>query len=188
MPEEVERVWKACGVRPDLNQSISVMLAWAKLGKIELAEQLFDKMSKQYKKLPQICYNSLLCIYVEKKMLDKAKDLVKHMSDDRFKIGVEALHMLVKFYVEEGDVAKADSMLQIWVRKNHKMQFMQIKPRYDTYIHLLEAYAKKGDYHNAEKMFYLTRQMGYSVRFKMYELLLRTYANARRRHMGLEID
>ncbi|KAF3341415.1 pentatricopeptide repeat-containing protein [Carex littledalei] len=175
-PDDVERVWKACGVNPTMDESLAIMRAWANLGKLEEAEKVFDEMSKRYKKLPQKCYNVMISIYADKKMLDKAKAVMNRMSDENIRIGPVALDMLVAINVKEGDVEKADSMLQSWVQKNQKMQN---KPMYQTYMILLEAYAKKGDYHNAEKMLYLTRQIGYSGRLRMYELVLSAYFNAK---------
>lgn len=175
-PDDVERVWKACGVNPTMDESLAIMWAWANLGKVEEAEKVFDEMSKQYRKLPQKCYNVLLSIYANKKMPDKAKALMNRMSDENIRTGPIALDRLVAIYVKEGDVEKADSMLQSWVQKNQKMQN---KPMYQTYMILLEAYAKKGDYHNAEKMLYLARQIGYSGRLRMYELVLSAYINAK---------
>ncbi|KAJ4803635.1 Pentatricopeptide repeat-containing protein [Rhynchospora pubera] len=175
MPDEVERIWKTCGVNPLIKEWIQVIWAWAKLGKEEHVQKLVDEMFKQYKKIPHVCYNSLLRVYVDKKMLGKAKDLVKQMSDEGIHIGPKTIDTFVRLYLVEGDVATADSVLKSWVHKNHKLH----KPLYYTYVHLLEAYAKKGDYHNAEKVFYLARQMGYSARMKMYELLLGAYVNAK---------
>jgi pentatricopeptide repeat protein len=173
--DDVNRVWEACRTKPTMAESIAVMRAWAKLGKVEDAENVFLEMFKRYKKVSQKCYNCILSIYANKKMFNKVKDLLTQMSDQGIRLGVVALGLLVRLYVEEGDVEKADSVLQNWVKKNEKLQ---IKPMYSSYMNLLEAYAKNGDYHNAEKMFYLMRQIGYFGRLRMYELVLNAYIKA----------
>lgn len=173
--DDVERVWKVCREKPSLDESIAVLWAWSKLGKVEDAEKVFEEMFKRYKKVSPKCYNCILSIYADKKMLNKAKNLVRRMSDEGIRVGPVALDMLAKLYIGEGDVEKADSMLQNWVQKNQKLQ---MKPMYNTYVRLLEAYASKGDYHNAEKMLYLMRQIGYFGRLRMYDLVLSAYIKA----------
>jgi pentatricopeptide repeat protein len=174
--DDVNRVWEACRTKPTMEESIAVIKAYAKLGKVEDAESMFFEMFKQYKYVPQKCYNCILSVYAGKKMFKKAKDLVTQMSDQGIRVGALALDILLRLYVEEGNMEKADSMLQNWVKKNQKFQ---IKPMYHSYMILLEAYAKKGDYHNAEKIFYLMRQIGYFGRLRMYELVLDAYIKAK---------
>ncbi|XP_020080956.1 pentatricopeptide repeat-containing protein At1g80270, mitochondrial-like [Ananas comosus] len=171
--DEVERIWKECEASPRIDEFLAVIEAWGKLGLVEKAEEAFEEVLKKWKKLSSMYYTALLKVYANHKLLSKGKDLVKRMSDNGCRIGPTTLDVLVKLYVEAGEVEKADSILQ---RAN---QNNQIKPRYNTYITLLENYAKRGDIHNAEKVFNRLRQIAYAGRMKQYQLLLLAYVNAK---------
>nr|CAD1839948.1 unnamed protein product [Ananas comosus var. bracteatus] len=171
--DEVERIWKECEANPRIDEFLAVIEAWGKLGLVEKAEEAFEEVLKKWKKLSSMYYTALLKVYANHKLLSKGKDLVKRMSDNGCRIGPTTLDVLVKLYVEAGEVEKADSILQ---RAN---QNNQIKPRYNTYITLLENYAKRGDIHNAEKVFNRLRQIAYAGRMKQYQLLLLAYVNAK---------
>ncbi|XP_072976393.1 pentatricopeptide repeat-containing protein At1g80270, mitochondrial-like [Typha angustifolia] len=170
--EEVERVWKMCETKPRLDECLAVIEAWDKLDKIENAEKVFENMFKTYDKLSAKYYNALMKVYANHKLLHKGKELVKRMSDNGCRIGPLTLDALVKCYVEAQEVEKADSILKKASQRN------QMKPLYSTYLTLLDNYAKKGDIHGAEKIFYRARQVGYLGRMKQYQLLLQAYINA----------
>ncbi|XP_020587281.1 LOW QUALITY PROTEIN: pentatricopeptide repeat-containing protein At1g80270, mitochondrial-like [Phalaenopsis equestris] len=177
--DDVERIWKVCEHNPRLEEcSAAIELgqvgqAWGKLGKVEDAEKVFEKMNKLFKKLSSKYYNVLLKVYADHKLLSKGKELVKRMADGGCKIGPLTWDALVKLYVEAGEVEKADSILQKASEQN------QIKPLYSTHIYLLEKYAERGDVHKAEKIFHSLREIGYAGRMRKYQLLLQAYINAK---------
>lgn len=171
--DDVGRIWNVCEQNPRLEECLAAIEAWGKLGKVEDAEKVFEKMMKTWKRLSSKYYNVLLKVYANHKLLSKGKELAKRMSDNGCRIGPLTWDALVKLYVEAGEVEKADSILQKASEQN------QVKPLYNTYISVLEKYAERGDIHNAEKIFHRLRQVGYVGRMRQYQLLLQTYVNAK---------
>ncbi|XP_052140250.1 pentatricopeptide repeat-containing protein At1g80270, mitochondrial-like [Oryza glaberrima] len=170
---DVERIWKVCEVNARLDECMSAIEAFGKLGDVEKAEEIFENMFKTWKTLSFKYYNAMLKVYANKKLFDKGKELAKRMGDDGCRLGPSTLDSLVKLYSDAGEVEKADSIL-------HKLSYKnKIKPLYTTYLMLLDSYSKKGDVHNAEKLFSKVRQMGYTGRIRQYQLLLEAYLNAK---------
>lgn len=170
---DVERIWKVCEVNARLDECMSAIEAFGKLGDVEKAEEIFENMFKTWKTLSFKYYNAMLKVYANKKLFDKGKELAKRMGDDGCRLGPYTLDSLVKLYSDAGEVEKADSIL-------HKLSYKnKIKPMYTTYLMLLDSYSKKGDVHNAEKLFSKVRQMGYTGRIRQYQLLLEAYLNAK---------
>jgi pentatricopeptide repeat protein len=171
--DEVSRLWKFCKKSPRLDECMAAIEAWGQLKKIPEAEAVFELMSKTWKKLSSKHYSALLKVYANNKMLSKGKDLIKQMGDSGCRIGPLTWDALIKLYVEAGEVEKADSILNKAVQQN------QMKPMFSSYMIIMEKYAKKGDIHNAEKMFHRMRQAGYQARSKQFQTLIQAYINAK---------
>ncbi|KAG1365503.1 putative Pentatricopeptide repeat-containing protein, mitochondrial [Cocos nucifera] len=147
--EDVGRIWKVCEANPPhLMECLAAIEAWGKLGHVENAEEVFDNMLKTRKNLSSECYNALLKVYTNHKLLSKGKELAKRMSDAGCSIGPSTRDALVKLYVEAGELAKADSILQ------KVAQWNLVMPLYSSYMAMLDQYSKRGDIHNAEKIFH----------------------------------
>lgn len=170
---DVSRVWDICKSNPQGDEYIQAIHAFGKLKKIEEAEAVFDLWSSKSKRLPSKVYATMLKVYAENKMLSKGKDLVKQMAENGCQIGPLTWDSLVKLYVQAGEIEKADSILRRASEQN------RLKPFFDTYMLILDQYAKRGDIHNAEKIFHRMRQDGYVSRLKQYHSLLRAYINAK---------
>lgn len=177
--DEVGRLWKVCESKPRINECTAAIEAWGKLKKIEEAEAVFDRMSKMWKKLSSKHYSVLLKVYANNKMLAKGKDLVKRMADSGCRIGPLTWDALVKLYVEGGQVEKADSILQ------KAAQQSQVKPMFNSYMAIIDQYAKRGDIHNSEKMFHRMRQAGYVGRLRQFQALIQAYINAKAPAYGI---
>ncbi|KAG6518538.1 hypothetical protein ZIOFF_022015 [Zingiber officinale] len=64
---------------------------------------------------------------------------------------------IVKFYVETGEVEKADLILR---KAFHQRK---LRPLYGSFVAVMQ-YSKMGDIHNAENIFHMLKQMGYFVK------------------------
>ncbi|KAJ6834993.1 pentatricopeptide repeat-containing protein-like, mitochondrial [Iris pallida] len=175
---EVERIWKACENKPRLEECLTAIEAWGEVGKVEVAEEVFEHMVKTWKNLSSKYYDALLKVYAKHKLLGKGKDLAKRMADSGCRIGPLTWDAIVKLYVEAGEVEKADSIIQRAVQQNH------MRPLYNSYLTMMEKYAERGDVHNAEKIFYKLKQSGYVGRMRQYQTLLQAYVNAKRPAYG----
>ncbi|KAL8261588.1 hypothetical protein R6Q59_025637 [Mikania micrantha] len=94
-------------------------------------------------------------------------------------IGMEQVLETMK---ETGEIEKADLVL------NKASQQLNMKPLFATFMMILDHYAKNGDVHNAEKIFYKMRQTGYVSRYRQYDSLLQAYINAKVPIYGLKAD
>ncbi|XP_071737592.1 pentatricopeptide repeat-containing protein At1g80270, mitochondrial-like [Rutidosis leptorrhynchoides] len=171
--DDVKRVWGTCEPNPRLKECTTAIEAFGKLKDVDSAEAVFDQMSKKWEKLSAKNYATMLKVYADNKMLDKGKDLVKRMSDSGCRFGPLTWDALVKFYLESGEIEKADSIL------NNDSQKMNVKPFFVTYMMILDEYAKRGDVDNAEEIFHRMRKDGYTSTYRMYNSLLQAYINAK---------
>ncbi|CAK8571187.1 unnamed protein product [Lathyrus sativus] len=170
--DEVERIWKVCESKPRVEDCLAAVEAWGRLKKIEEAEAVFEMMSNKWK-LSAKNYSVLLKIYTRNNMLIKGKDLIKKMGDSGCVIGPMTWDALVSLYVQAGEVEKADSVLQ------KALQQKRMRPLFTTYMTVMEQYAKRGDVHNAEKIFHRMRQAGYISRITPFNSLAQAYKNAK---------
>ncbi|CAN4096895.1 unnamed protein product [Withania somnifera] len=171
--DEVHRIWQVCESNPRVDECVAAVEAWGKLHDIEEAEAVFDKMVAKWPTLSSKHYSVLLRIYANHKMLTKGKDLVKRMADSGCRIGPLTWDALVKLYVEAGEVEKADSILHKAAVQN------RLRPMINSFLVIMEQYAKRGDVHNTEKMLHRLRQAGYVSRVTQYQHLIRAYINAK---------
>jgi pentatricopeptide repeat protein len=170
---EVARIWKLC-TEPNLEDTRAVILAWGKLGCIEQAEETFEAMLKTTKMVSSRYYNAMLSVYAENKLMAKGKEFLKRMSSDGCPNSPLTWDVLIKLYINSGEVGKADSFLLNVTEQNPDR-----RPTYGSYIYLLRAYAGKGDIHNAEKIFHKLKMVGYPGRKPPYAVLLEAYVNAK---------
>ncbi|XP_042408857.1 pentatricopeptide repeat-containing protein At1g80270, mitochondrial-like [Zingiber officinale] len=169
--DDVERIWNVCDAKPHLAERIAAIEAWGNLGKIEKAEEIFEKTPKKMKSTTY--YNTMLKVYAENKLLAKGKELVNQMSASGCRIGPLTWDAIVKLYIDSGEVEKADSIL-------HKVLLQKkIRPFYSSFMAVMDQYAKRGDIHNAEKIFRRLKEIGYVGRMKQYEALLQAYVTAK---------
>lgn len=174
--DEVDRIWKEClksKTNPNMTECLAAVEAFGKLGKVEEAEAVFEKMAKTWKKLPGRNYAVMLKVYANHKLLVKGKQLAKRMSENGVHIGPLTWDALVKLYVEAGELEKADSILQKAVQQK------QSKALFSTYMYVMDKYARRGDVHNTEKIFHNLKQAGYVGRMGQYQTLLDAYVNAK---------
>lgn len=172
--EDVTRIWKVCEADASPYEHLAAIEAWGELGHVENAEKIFDDIMKTSKKLSAKYYNALLNIYANQKLLSKGKELAKRMSDNGCRIGPLTWDVLVRLYAESGEVEKAELILEKAAKQRSK-----IRPLYNSYMILLDRYAKEGNIHNAEKIFLRLRQIGYGGRMRQYQSLLQAYINAK---------
>ncbi|KAJ1395056.1 Tetratricopeptide-like helical domain superfamily [Sesbania bispinosa] len=170
--DEVGRIWKVCETQPRIDECRAAIEAWGKLMKIDEAEAVFETMSKNWKLSSKNC-SILLKVYAKHKMVTKGEDLIKRMVDSGCRIDPFTWDAVVKLYVQAGEVEKADSVLQ------KATQLCKLKPIFSTYITIFEQYAKRGDIHNSEKIFYRMKQAGYTSQPKPYQVLIQAYINAK---------
>ncbi|KQK03956.1 pentatricopeptide repeat-containing protein At1g80270, mitochondrial [Brachypodium distachyon] len=171
--DDVERIWKVCQSNTRLDECLSAIEAFGRLGDVEKAEEVFGNMFKTWKTLSSKYYNAMMRVYANQNLMDKGKELAKRMEEDGCRLGISTLDSLVKLYVDAGEVEKAESLLHKLSVKN------KMKPQYSSYLMLLDSYSKIGDVHNSEKVFSKLRQMGYNGRIRQYQLLLHAYLHAK---------
>lgn len=177
--DQVERVWKACESKTRNQEYLAAIEAFGKLKNVAKAEAVFSKMSGAVKKLSPRPYTVMLKVYADNKMLNKGKEFLKQMGESGCHIGPLTWDAVVKLYADAGEVEKADSILQKAAQRNSQ------RPLFTSYMLILDQYAKRGDIHNAEKIFHRMRQAGYVSRARPYHGLLQAYINAKAPAYGI---
>ncbi|CAH2053616.1 unnamed protein product [Thlaspi arvense] len=177
--ENVRRLSKFVEQTLRYDNCIAAIKAWGKLKEIEEAEAVFDKLVERYKLVPMLPYFALMEIYTENKMLAKGKNLVKRVANAGIKIGPSTWHALVKLYIKAGEVGKAELILNKSTKDN------KTRPLFISYMVILEEYAKRGDVHNAEKVFLRMKRASYAAQLMQYETLLMAYINAKAPAYGM---
>ena len=181
MEDEVRRLWEICEANPHIEECMAAIVAWGKLKNIHEAEKIFDKVVKTWpkKKISTKHYCTMIKVYGDCKMLTKGKELVNQMAESGYSIDPLAWDAVVKLYVEAGEVEKADTFLVKAVKK------YEMRPLYCSYRTLMNHYARRGDVHNAEKIFYKMRQSGYGPWFNQFETLIQAYVNSKTPAYGM---
>lgn len=177
--DDVRRIWQLCEPNARTVDCMAAIEAFGKLHKIEEAEAVFDKMSKEARHLTSKHYYPLLSIYARHKMLVKGKDLAKRMAESGCPIGPLTCYGLIRLHIQAGEVEKADTILQ------KAAQHTYLKPNFPSYMAVMEEYAERGDIHNSEKIFYKLRQAGYVCRIRQFQCLIQAYINAKAPPYGI---
>ena len=179
MEDEVRRLWEICGSNPHIEECMAAIVAWGRLKNVPEAERIFNIVVKTFTKLSTRHYYTMLKVYGDSKMLTKGKELVNQMAKSGCRIDPFTWDAVVKLYVEAGEVEKADSFLV------KAAQQYGMKPLFTSYMTLMDHYARKGDVHNAEKIFHKMRQSGYMPRLGQFGTLIRAYVNAKTPAYGM---
>ncbi|KAH6828672.1 PENTATRICOPEPTIDE REPEAT 596 [Perilla frutescens var. hirtella] len=171
--DEVRRIWKVCESNPQVEQCMAAIEAWGHLKSLEEAEAVFDIMSKNLKRLSSRHYDALLYVYADHKEVAKGEDLMRRMLESGVTPQPGFWDALVKLYVGAGEVEKADAVLE------HALTQRRGRLYAASFLTILDQYSKRGDVHNAEKIFFKMRQAGYFSRMRVYQSLLNAYINAK---------
>ncbi|KZV22470.1 pentatricopeptide repeat-containing protein mitochondrial-like [Dorcoceras hygrometricum] len=171
--DEVGRIWKVCEANPKFDECMAAIEAWGQLNKIKNAEAALDKILEKTKRPTSKHFSALLRVYANHKLLAKGKELVKRMGQTGCTVGPLTWDALVKLYVGAGEVEKADSILEKVVSQKKG------RPLYTTYFAVMDGYAKRGDVHNAEKLFLKIKRDGYVPGTASYHSLLQAYRVAK---------
>ncbi|RZC91472.1 hypothetical protein C5167_027540 [Papaver somniferum] len=180
--DEVERIWKVCESDGRADDSLAAISAFGKVGRVEKAEEIFEKRIKSGKNISSKVYTALMDVYIDHKLLTKGEDLVKRMASASHPINRFVWHTLVKLYVDAGEVEKADAALQkalqLWDKRKKP-------PLYKSFHVIMDQYSRRGDIHNTEKIFHHLKQSGYVSKLWDYQSLLHAYIKAKVPAYGL---
>ncbi|KAL0555075.1 hypothetical protein IC582_009008 [Cucumis melo] len=179
MEDEVRRLWKSCEANPRIEECMAAIVAWGRLKNVPEAESIFNRVVKTWTKLSTRHYHAMLKVYGDSKMLTKGKELVNQMAERGCRMDPLICDAVVKLYAEAGEVEKADSFLV------KAVQQYGMKPLFTSYMTLMDHYARRGDVHNAEKIFHRMRQSGFMARFGQFGTLIRAYVNAKTTAYGM---
>lgn len=86
----------------------------------------------------------------------------------------------MKLYVGAGELEKADAVLEKAVRQRRR------RAHAVSFLKILDGYARRGDVHNAEKIFFEMKRAGYAMQ-RAYMSLLFAYVNAKTPAYGFDM-
>lgn len=170
----VGRIWREIVVsNPTMGECIAAVKAWGKLKRIKDAEAAFETLLKVLEKPSSKYYSIMLSVYADHKMVIEGEDLFKRMRELGMIIHIQAWDALLNLYIGVGELEKADAVLE------EAIQERRGKPKFSSFLKILEGYAARGDVQNTEKIFSKMRKAGYVTRPKPYYSLLDAYINAK---------
>ncbi|KAI3867284.1 hypothetical protein MKW98_001718 [Papaver atlanticum] len=172
--DEVERIWKLCESDSRVDNYLAGISAFGKVGSVEKAEEIFEKRIKSSTHHSKV-YTALVNVYVDNKLVAKCEDLVKRMTSASLPIDPFVCYTLVKFYVDAGEIEKADSVLQKALQQGDR----RMRPSYNSFQLIMNQYSTRGDIHNTEKIFHSLKQTGYASKIWDYQSLLQAYIKAK---------
>lgn len=183
--DEVGRIWNERRSNPDVAECIAATKAWGLLNRIEDAEAAFDELLKILEspsaKPSAKHYAIMLTVYANHGMLAKGEDLLRRMTESGVTVQGQAWDAAVKLYLGAGEVEKADAILEQAIRQRRR------RPHAASFTKILYAYARRGDVHNAEKIFFAMKRAGYAMQLRQYKSLLFTYVNAKAPGYGFDM-
>ncbi|RZC68556.1 hypothetical protein C5167_031802 [Papaver somniferum] len=180
--DEVERIWKVCEADGHADDCLAAISAFGKVGRVEKAEEIFEKRIKSGRNISSKVYTALMDVYVDHKLLAKGEDLVKRMASSGCPINRFLWDSLVKLYIDAGEVEKADAVLQKALQQWDKRKK---PPLYKSFHVIMDQYSRRGDIHNTEKIFHHLKQSGYVSKIWDYQSLLQAYIKAKVPAYGL---
>ncbi|KAI3893014.1 hypothetical protein MKX03_000301 [Papaver bracteatum] len=180
--DEVERIWKVCESDGRADDCLAAISAFGKVGRVEKAEEIFEKRIMSGRNISSKVYLALMDVYGDHKILAKGEDLVKRMASSGCPINRFVWDTLVKLYIDAGEVEKADAVLQKALQQWDKRKK---PPLYKSFHVIMDQYSRRGDIHNSEKIFHHLKQSGYASKIWDYQSLLQAYIKAKVPAYGL---
>lgn len=172
MSNDVSRIWNHCKSDPTVLECGAAIKAWGELEKVEEAEAVFEMAMQKFKGLTSRLFSELLRVYALNNQISKGKEFIERMKHFRCWSGPLLWDGLVRFYVKAGDVEKASSILS---KAAERHRGGAVKPLFNSYMVVMEQYAKCGDVHNTEKWFHRMHQCGYTGRLRPFQILIQAY-------------
>lgn len=170
----VGRIWREIEAsNPTMGECIAAVKAWGKLKRIKDAEAAFETLLNILERPSSKYYSLMLSVYADHKMVIEGENLFKRMRELGNIIHIQAWDALLNLYIGVGELEKADAVLE------EAIQERRGKPKFSSFLKILEVYAARGDVQNTEKIFSKMRKAGYVTRPKPYYSLLDAYINAK---------
>ncbi|KAF3671977.1 hypothetical protein T459_32776 [Capsicum annuum] len=142
--DDVRRIWQLCEPNAWIVECMAAIEAFGNLHKIEEAEAVFDKMSKEGKNITSKHYYPLLRIYASHNMFAKGKDLVKRIF---VKPKVVSYFAMMEEYSKRGDVHNSEKIFYQMRQAGYVCRIRQFQLLIQAYIN-----AKAPCYGIAERM------------------------------------
>ena len=175
--EGVERIWKQLKSHPyTSNRSYVVAIeAFGDLKQIDKAEEIYMELENKGSVLTSQ-YNALLKAYSNSGMTDKADALLAKMVTAKRKRNAVTYHNIIVGHLKQNELEKAlDALKKLKLDALHG----RTKVWLETLLAILEEISKQGDIVRAEKLFQDIKKEYPKSNTRTYNILLKSYANAK---------
>ncbi|XP_057442035.1 pentatricopeptide repeat-containing protein At1g73710 isoform X2 [Lotus japonicus] len=160
------------GISPDTKTYNIFLSLYAKAGNIDAARDYYRRIREVGLFPDVVTYRALLSALCAKNMVQAVEALIDEMDKSSVSVDVHSLPGIVKMYINEGALDKANDMLR-------KFQLNR-EPSSIICAAIMDAFAEKGLWAEAENVFYRERDMaGQSRDILEYNVMIKAYGKAK---------
>nr|XP_027187710.1 pentatricopeptide repeat-containing protein At1g73710 isoform X2 [Cicer arietinum]XP_027187711.1 pentatricopeptide repeat-containing protein At1g73710 isoform X2 [Cicer arietinum] len=160
------------GILPNTRTYNIFLSLYANAGNINAALSCYRRIREVGLFPDVVTYRALLGALCTENMVDAVESVVDEMEKSSVSVDEHSLPGIVKMYINEGDLDKANDLLQ---------KFQMIKePSSVICAAIIDAFAEKGFWAEAENMFYRKRDMtGQTRDILEFNVLIKAYGKAK---------
>ncbi|GLT47915.1 hypothetical protein SLA2020_215690 [Shorea laevis] len=160
------------GIYPDTKTYNILLSLYANAGNIESALMYYRKISKEGLSPDTVSHRAVLHILCQRNMVQEVEAVIEEMEKFGIRIDELSLPVLMKMYVDEGMLDRAKTLFDNF----HVDSELSSKTR----AAVIDAYAEKGLWVEAEAVFYGTRDLqGRKKDVVEYNVMVKAYGKAK---------
>ncbi|XP_028116565.1 pentatricopeptide repeat-containing protein At1g73710 [Camellia sinensis] len=170
--ETLLRKMEEKGISPDTKTYNIFLSLYADAGNIDAALKCYRKI-RQVGLFPDVVtHRAVLRILCERNMVQEVEAVIEEMEKSRVRIDENSLPVLIKMYANEGLLEQANVIFE----KGELHGGLSSK----TYVAIIDAYADKGLWAEAEAVFYRKRDLvGQSKDLAEFNVMVKVYGKAK---------
>ncbi|XP_077254086.1 pentatricopeptide repeat-containing protein At1g73710-like isoform X1 [Tasmannia lanceolata] len=157
-------------VPPDTKTFNTFLSLYGDAGNVDAVLKIYRKIREAGLCPDTVTYRTILHIMCERKMVQEVEFVIKEMEKSSVGIDEQSLPVIVKMYVDEGSLDKAKKFLEKY-NANGRISSK-------TYAAIIDAYAEKGLWIEAEAIFFGKRGLPHKKDTTEYNVMIKTYGKA----------
>lgn len=168
------------GIPPDTKTYNIFLSLYADVGNIDAALKCYRKIREAGLFPDVVTYRALLHILCKNNMVSQMEVVIEEMEKSGVHVNEHSLPVVIKMYINEGFFEKAKTFLE----KHQSNCRVSSK----TYGAIIDAYAEKGFWNEAEAVFFRKRDISGSNRDVVeYNVMIKAYGKANLCHKALSL-
>ncbi|KZV31128.1 pentatricopeptide repeat-containing protein [Dorcoceras hygrometricum] len=159
------------GIFPDTKTYNIFLSLYANVGNIDAVFRCYRKIRDTGLFPDDVTHRAFLKILCERNMVQEVEAVIEEMENLKMHLHEQSVPILAKMYVNEGLTERATFV----VEKSQSHGWLSSK----TYAAIMDVYAEKGLWGEAEALFYAIRDGGKQKEVLEYNVMIKAYGNAK---------